>query len=315
VHDLEVCGAPVRVGRAPGPPAAALVDTPVWGGAARLVADRRLAHLEVPGLGRVAAEDGALVTVEPATGGDPAAMADLLHGTLAAFVLAQRGEFALHASTVAIGGVGVALAGRSGAGKSTTALALEQRGHRLVTDDVSPLRPPAGRRGTPQDVAGSAPEVGGTEVPDVVPFSRRPHVWPDTAAALRLDLTGSRLITPELMKLSLPPRPGAPVPLRAVVLLRPDPTATRVQTSRLTGLRPVPALVENAYRVRLLARLWAVDLLSWAADLSSRLPVWVLTRPPGGWSADAVADAVEAVGTGQPDRPGAAARPGPAGSR
>jgi hypothetical protein len=277
----DVCGAPVRFGRTPAPPAAATVDTPVWDGQARLVANRRHVHLEVAEVGRFAVEDGALITVEPTAGADPDSdsVTDLLHGALAAFVLAQRGEFALHASTVAIGPTGLALAGRSGAGKSTTALVLERRGHLLVTDDMSPLRP----------------AVAGGDVPEVVPSGRRPHVWPDTAAALGLDLTGSRLVDRRLAKLSLPPRVGAPVPLHGVVVLRPDPSAARIDTARLTGLAAVPALLDNVYRVRLLSRLWATDLLTWAADLSRLLSVWVLTRPAGGWSAQEVADAVEAV--------------------
>jgi hypothetical protein len=74
-------------------------------------------------------------------------------------------------------------------------------------------------------------------------------------------------------------------------------------------LAGVPALLENVYRVRLLSRLWGPDLLGWAAGLARRLPVWVLTRPAGGWTVDEVASAVEAVGA---DRRLAPPRPRPA---
>ncbi|HVQ95290.1 MAG TPA: hypothetical protein VMU51_29945 [Mycobacteriales bacterium] len=295
---VQVCGAQVLVGPVGAAPEGAALDARLWSGQARLVADRRRAHLDVAGAARFAIEAGAEVTVEPAVGCDPGLLANALYGTVAALVLAQRGEFALHASTVAIGPVGVALAGPSGAGKSTTALALEGRRHRLVTDDVSPIR------------------TAGTGLPEVVPFGRPAHVWPDTAIALGLDLTGSRLVDRRLTKLSLPARDNEPVSLHAVVLLRPGAAATGVDSHRgdLAGvaageLAGVAALLENVYRVRLLSRLWGPDLLGWAAGLARRLPVWVLTRPAGGWTVDEVASAVEAVGAG---RQPAAARPPPA---
>lgn len=287
----DVCGARVHFGAVPAPPAAAAVDVTLWSGEARLVADRRRAHLDVRGAGRFAIAGGAEVTVEPAAGGDDGLLRNVLHGTVAALVLAQRGTFALHASTVAVRGAGLALAGPSGAGKSTAALALERQGHRLVADDVSPVHRAAGGR------------------PEVVPFGRARHVWPDTAAALGIDLTGSRLVDRRLSKLALPAPAGAPARLAAVIVLRPDPAAAAVTVARLDGLAAVPVLLDNAYRVRLLARLWAADLLGWAAELSGQVAVWVLRRPPGRWTVDEVADAIAALGAGAA-HPVAAGRPG-----
>ena len=159
------------------------------------MANRRRARLDVAGVGRFAVQDGVEITVEPEPGDDPDRVRTLLYGLVAAIVLAQRGEFALHASTVAVGSTGLALAGRSGAGKSTAALALECRGHRMVADDISAVRIPA----RPHEHAD----------PVVLPFGRHRHVWPDTATALGLDLTGSRLVDRRFAKLSLPsPAPG-----------------------------------------------------------------------------------------------------------
>jgi hypothetical protein len=52
-------------------------------------------------------------------------------------LLWQRGLFTLHASVVRIGARHVAFMGASGEGKSTTAAALEARGHSLVCDDIA----------------------------------------------------------------------------------------------------------------------------------------------------------------------------------
>ena len=81
-------------------------------------------------------------------------VAELLLGPVLSCVLAQRGFTCLHAATVKIAGRVVAIVGRSGAGKSTTALAVVQRGGALIADDVAvfdqdPGRP-AVRSGAPR---------------------------------------------------------------------------------------------------------------------------------------------------------------------
>jgi len=64
-------------------------------------------------------------------------------GTVVAIVLAWRGLVPLHGSAVEIDGQAVLLAGPSGAGKSTLCDALVQRGGKLVSDDLSVMKPVA----------------------------------------------------------------------------------------------------------------------------------------------------------------------------
>jgi hypothetical protein len=276
----EVCGAAVRLGAAPPPPEPVALDARLWSGQGRLLAQRWHARLEMARVGRFAVLGGEQVIVEPADGADGRELAAVIHGTVAGLVLAQRGRFALHASTVEVGDGAIAVAGRSGAGKSTAALALHRAGHPLVTDDVSAVRWSAG-------------------TPEVVPYGRPWHVWPDTAAALGLDLTGAVRVEPAQPKLSLPALPSAPVTLRAIAVLRPDPAARAVTATRVTGVAAVHVLLANAYRVRILARLWRTDLFSWATALADRLPVWTVTRPaasgPIAASAAEVAAAIEGL--------------------
>lgn len=59
-----------------------------------------------------------------------------LLGVVLGTILHQRGIYTLHASAVSVENGAVAFIGQKGAGKSTTAAALHQRGHRLLTDDV-----------------------------------------------------------------------------------------------------------------------------------------------------------------------------------
>ena len=53
---------------------------------------------------------------------------------------AQQGVLFLHAASFGIGGAGALLIGRSGAGKSTTSVALAARGHSFLGDDLAAVR-------------------------------------------------------------------------------------------------------------------------------------------------------------------------------
>jgi HPr Serine kinase C-terminal domain len=71
--------------------------------------------------------------------------AELLLGQVFSCALAQRQLTCLHAAVVELRGRVLALVGAAGAGKSTTALALVQRGATLVSDDRAVLRERNGR--------------------------------------------------------------------------------------------------------------------------------------------------------------------------
>jgi hypothetical protein len=62
-----------------------------------------------------------------------------LLGPVLGWVLRLRGITCLHASALEVGGRALLLVGSEGAGKSTTAAALLQRGHAVLSDDVAPL--------------------------------------------------------------------------------------------------------------------------------------------------------------------------------
>jgi hypothetical protein len=68
-----------------------------------------------------------------------------LVGPVLGLLLRLRGVMCLHASAVAFGDRAVAFVGSEGAGKSTTAAALAQRGHAVISDDVVALVETEGR--------------------------------------------------------------------------------------------------------------------------------------------------------------------------
>jgi hypothetical protein len=273
---VELIGAPVEVA----PPAFELCepafDRPLAGSFAHLTADRRRALLRVPRVGVFGVSDGAHVTFDPAPAVGEEAVSAWLHGPVAALLLAQRGRFALHASVVDVDGVGVAVAGPRGAGKSTTALRLAQLGRPLVTDDVTPLL--LGDRAT------------------VEPFRRPVHVFAETAHSLGLDIANARPVLPEHPKLAVPTTVREPVELGAVAVLQVSDEDAGVRVGRAQGGRAHWLLVSNAYRADVLRELWEYELFAWASGLAARVPVHVVTRPAGRWTVDGVAEAVEELG-------------------
>lgn len=92
-------------------------------------------------------------------------LAPYLAGPIMGFVLRLRGICCLHASAVRIGQKVIALSGRAGAGKSTTAAAFGKLGYAVVSDDISAL-------------------VEREQAFFVQPGYPRLCLWPDAAASL-----------------------------------------------------------------------------------------------------------------------------------
>ena len=242
-----------------------------------LLADRRHADVDVAGIARFRVVDGEHVMVDRDPGTTDTQIGVWLFGTVAALLLGQQGRFALHASTVDLPGSAVAVSGAIGSGKSTTSLALAGRGHRLVADDVSPLT-----------------VVGGAAL--LEPFGRPVHVWPATYAALGTVPPPEARPMAESDKLGLPaPSDGGPVGVGAVVVIHPSGAADEVTLTPITRTRAVRLLVNQAYRTRLVQRLWPVELLHWCAELSSVVATFEIARPVAAWTATEVAEAVELV--------------------
>ncbi|HEX8225455.1 MAG TPA: HPr kinase/phosphatase C-terminal domain-containing protein [Allosphingosinicella sp.] len=119
----------------------------------------------------------------------------------------------VHASCVAIGGRGVLLAGRSGAGKSDLALRLIDRGATLVSDDYTELRCVGGTllADAPAAIAGKI-ELRSVGLVELEAASRVP-------ICLHVDLDGTpdRLPEPRTVRLA-----GQDIPQVALAALEPS---------------------------------------------------------------------------------------------
>ena len=97
--------------------------------------------LNVPHVARYYVGQGYDVRVEIQPGTPISDVSTYLLGSVFGALCHQNGLLPLHASAVESNGLVTAFLGDSGAGKSTTAAALQHRGYRIVSDDICLLEP------------------------------------------------------------------------------------------------------------------------------------------------------------------------------
>lgn len=234
--------------------------------------DRAVARFRTVGWFEVA--DGGQVHVIPDHPGvSPVSLMGCLHGVVAALVLAQQGRFALHASTVEIDGCRVAVSGSSGAGKSTTALALVQRGATPVADDVTVVEVVDG--------------VATTES-----FGRHARVARDTAARLGIDLSAAGE-TPGISgkaALDWPPAPRGTLDILAII--QPADVSSPV-VEFVSGLAALAAIAPHSYFWKVFSGLYPGELFAWRAQVADAVQVVRIRRPDTGWTVPQVAELIE----------------------
>jgi hypothetical protein len=227
----------------------------------------------VPGVGRFLARDGLALEIAVEPEADPAAVDALAHGGVLGALIHQRGELPLHATTLVTpdGRGAVALAGDSGAGKSTTAYELLRRGWRMLSDDLT----------------------------RVTIVDGRPLAWPGRASTrLLLDACDAFGLDPTRLapapawpdKYVVPvTRWNEPLPLAAVVCLQRSEGALDI--AQVAGAAAVPLLAAQTYRLHYVAALGqsATHLRLLAATLTTTR----LLRLTGAGSVSEVASAIE----------------------
>lgn len=153
--------------------------------------------------------DPARLRIGTAPTGPPEAWEHRLLAVAVPILLAERGELALHAAVVDIGGQAVLFCGPPGAGKSTLAAAFAAAGHGVLSEDGALLE----RQG------------------------ERWIAWPGAAGARLRRADAGWPVTKRVVDLD-GPEPG-PLAVGSVVLLQP-----RGGDGRLAGYEPATALVE-----------------------------------------------------------------------
>ncbi|QUL37819.1 hypothetical protein [Erythrobacter sp. JK5] len=193
-------------------------------------------------------------------------------------ILMQRGHVVVHGNAVSVDGSDRAIMciGDTGAGKSTTAIAMLQRGHAMLADDVCPI----GADGR------------------VLPGMPRAKLWLDTAQRLGIDTSELARVREADPKFNLPigdDQCRKPQAIGAFFWLVPEDVA-QVQVRQLNGVEKFAVLRNNIYRPEYLLPLeLEVLYLKRVAAIAQDTPLFRVSRPTAGFDIDALIDALLAT--------------------
>lgn len=245
-----------------------------------------LVELRLRGRLNIRIADGRSLTVDAPDSCSDAELHTYLFGPAFAILAQQRGHSALHASAIAIDGAAIAIAGHSGAGKSTTARALVQRGYRFLTDD--------------QLIVESATGLAHAGYPST-------KLWGEAAALLGQQLGDASRVRPGVDKFHLraPDEFAAEsLPLRAIFVLVRDGRLAHPAATLLPNANAVATLARFVHCLKVAMALGAGPrIFRWAADLAGRVPVHLVQRPDDPAKVDALVDLLIALSTTRPRPP------------
>ncbi len=204
-----------------------------------------------------------------------------LLGPVLGFVLRLRGLVCLHGSAVVVAGRAIVLAGKPGAGKSTTAAALAARGCPVLADDLAVLMAPQNNLHDGLDYDGTYCDGaycnGAYYVQPAYPYLR---LWSPSVEALYGTAEALPFLTPTWNKRCLDLTQqgynycAEPLPLAGIYVLQPrhsNPLAPWIDiTSRSRSLMD---LVANTYAANLLDKQMRAHEFEVLSHLTKTLPI------------------------------------------
>jgi hypothetical protein len=177
--------------------------------------------------------------------------------------LVARGAEPLHATSVVVGDVAIAILGNSGYGKSSLAAALMGMGHRLLTDDVLVLE---------------FVEGGVLAYPSLARLKLRP----DTASAVfaeRQSLPMNTFTDKMILPLDGKEHAALPVRLRAIYAIPSAAGAARISIRSAGGRRSMLELIKGAFSTTLLSPARLEQQFRFASRLAKSVPIKLLSYP------------------------------------
>lgn len=212
------------------------------------------------------ASDGRTITwYRPDDADEKDARLDVV-GTLLPFALHLTDRLVLHGSSVAFDGGAVAFLAPSGTGKSTLAMSLTTAGARFLSDDAVPVRIDGA-------AAIAAPGVPSPRFREDT-FARFSELLPSDAVATSGKLSLSERLGDDLVE-------TRERPLTAVYVLNPVAPGEGASATR-TAMPPIGATMALVQNAKLAKLLWGEEserLLHLVAEVSRRVPVFVLDVP------------------------------------
>lgn len=234
--------------------------------------------LNVEGVVQLVAMGGTRLLYRPYAGVDDVSVQLFLMGSGLGAILMQRQLLVLHGNAVEIDGACVMCLGASGAGKSTTAAGLMQRGHRVMSDDICAI-----------NAAG-----------EIVPGMPHIKLWQEAADILGVSTQSLDRVRPELQKYGVPLNDAfceEPVHVKRIYVLAGH-TADTVICEPLKSYDKLKALHDNTYRLPFVGAmgLSAVHFQQLSA-LANQVAVTRLRRPLHGFHLDQLLDTLIIPGT------------------
>lgn len=211
---------------------------------------------------RMLIDNGRSLRIEVPEGVDTRLVQSWLIGPGLGLIMHQRGIPPLHACAVSRAGRAVAIAGDSGAGKSTTARALMQRGHDLIAEDQAIIEPSEAKLfpGVPDlRLWAVAAERFGERTEEHARVGMHEDKFTIASSRERFDRT--------------------PRPLAALFVLSSEPADVPMST-RLRAGPAAHALHRHIYRQRLATFMGrGAEMFGWATAVAARVPVYAVRRP------------------------------------
>lgn len=240
--------------------------------------DRRHFWAKIPDTIRMSIRDGCEITyaIEPGCKEDAARL--FLLGSGLGAVLMQRSFIVVHGNAITLPNRRSAIVciGDSGAGKSTTAIAMMQRGYSILADDICPIGPSA----------------------QIEPGMPRAKLWDQTAQHLNIDVSGLKQVRDGDAKYNLPlgnQHCDEPRQIGAFVWLVPG-DVDAIECSEVTGVERFSVLRNNIYRPEYLTPLkLEATYLKQVAQIAAQTKVFKVVRPKDGFDIGPLLDTISVL--------------------
>lgn len=220
-------------------------------------------------------KDGQEITIELQDDADDKSVRLFLLTNAMAALLHQRNKVALHAGAVVTNDGLIIICGDSGAGKSTTISALQQKGYKVFADDVVVLE---------EDAQGK-----------VIAFASYPTIklWEDSLEKLGVgELAEEAKLREHVAKYKLhfhEEFTREPLPVNRVFVLKKNEALTEPTLQPLSGVQAFTELYSNLYRTSLMNSLEKRNLLfNSISGLAGKIPVQQIERPTEGNSIEKI---------------------------
>jgi hypothetical protein len=224
--------------------------------------------------------NGNKIIVKPLPGADEKSIRLFLLSNAMAALLHQRDVICLHASAIEYNDGIILFCGQTGSGKSTAVSMLQQKGHKIFSDDVCVLKP--------------------NDNGVIAAFSSYPMVklWKDGFAKLGIEIPNEIYrVRPQLPKYACFYHEQFEVnakPVKQIYILNKINQITELQIKKLSPLLAFSELQKNTYRKVQIDAMKKRDIhFKMMTSLSTTTSVYQVTRSEYGNSIAQIADLVE----------------------